>query len=1549
MPKSILQVKQFEGGLINHYDPRDIPENGLSEAVGVMCDVPGKVRTMGGSNTHVDINSGDEFTGGTFKPGFGLFAFNADFNLDYNPVPDEVETKFLAIQSSKTITIYDSSTGTMIPNQINLSLDSLRMSKIACIFYYVDGCLRISDGNVSDPKGAVTDATRSFQYISKTWFKGLLNYVIPSKWWDTTSYIFPPSCLADGSGQLSGSTSYGAISPSSSHNPNTFGVLSEGSIHIEVADGGDGGEFQGSGGLEFGCSFMYADGQESPITPFLNNSGAHLSVNTSGYGDNHAMKFKITVGLGGSFNEEATDTEAQALAFDPRISGVNLYITGDSLGNYDDPLYMANCFFGDNDNDAKFVSHDGTEVTTFTAVDCAGFTGTSAKSDYLTIKKLPSITYELRTGVSHGEETTAARYAAACVVNRRAYIGGVKRVLFKPFSLHDESATGNLANCLKQCEFSLKSVEADKMLISPLNAFDTFPARNFIDVAINDGEEITALVPFADRVLQFKNNNLYIINVSQDYEYLESENKYMGVNYPYQICLTELGVAWVNSNGCYLYDGEKITNLILGKLNPTDESSSLSPAWKQFIGENGVIGYISELKQLVIFEDPATATEHEVNTRSGACMVFDLMTQSWTRGENKIEIGPKSNLVSNYDDSLMYIAQIETGTSESINTTLAIPQGLGEDGRWFIYQVDNNYTDVDNFKLTIGSTDITNTFSYPEEAQAGETFRDCLTRQINEYVNQDVEGGDELIPDADPGSSAYVIIRPRSKILSTDPYNGNDMTITGGPTAVAVQITADEYDKKGWITTFFDRDWSTWIDALPSSNWPENPLETQCLNVGLIDYRPQDRYEQPPYPVIAYHCSIDMLYIGTGAVVYSGEPSATTYGMAHGTGDPYLYFNEDGTTSFQNPGRCYIKIMRADSGTIGPSGANYFQFDTFTGPWEHMQAHAGMPYINLDISDGYSGVDQLFKERYYPLANMGLSYAFQSGDQFVNTILPGIVMKYPIEEYGWTLRSDGINGTTGVELNMDDLSTIGMANSNHWYNISDNTPGNDYLPSDNYYSDLQWTVPSVVFRATATKLVISVLGQRTEIAGSETVTLSGCTQNANNKSFLVHSVEYMQPMSEIPAAGWFGPAGDTPVGIPIENWGDHGYITIITIFKSDQVGTTFSEWEDLATYGDTATVTFTMGDTQMSTSHIEGTAPIKPEWNIFPLRNGAISEDIIYQLLISAQNGTDYSETYITDGGSGDIAITDHFNDLLSDYYPSVISHAHLATVPKYQWEDSTQPLRTFNFSSSGTVVKIPGDWTATSSDAEQRNYIYEGLIFRLSSASLGDFSQRKYRIHTIGAYDGTHTPLTIATDATGPGGGTAGNDGLSSQMIDADGALSGDHDNMFMRFYNSIRVVGLQPWLGSFLSITGWVIRALGVSQFQNAYHGNTDSDSAPIEIITRDFDFGNPSTIKAFYKVIITYKSTSDIKIAGSMDGNHAFTVELGDYYAFGRTCLPASSEWNTVELYLAGGAHSDMQRLPVKGRSFQIKIGSKADTPENYIANFELNDISVVYREL
>ena len=121
-----------------------------------------------------------------------------------------------------------------------------------------------------------------------------------------------------------------------------------------MPDNGIAGEFSGDEALQFGMSFVYDDGQESPITTFLHTDGTNALEDTSAITTAHSLKFKIAVGLdsNGSIPGESDSHKP----FDPRTIGVRLYLVGDSLGLKDDPEYLAYLHFGSNsENDAHYI------------------------------------------------------------------------------------------------------------------------------------------------------------------------------------------------------------------------------------------------------------------------------------------------------------------------------------------------------------------------------------------------------------------------------------------------------------------------------------------------------------------------------------------------------------------------------------------------------------------------------------------------------------------------------------------------------------------------------------------------------------------------------------------------------------------------------------------------------------------------------------------------------------------------------------------------------------------------------------------------------------------------------------------------------------------------------------------------------------------------------------------------------------------------------------------------------------------------------------------
>ena len=164
---------------------------------------------------------------------------------------------------------------------------------------------------------------------------------------------------------------------------------------------------------------------------------------------------------------------------------------------------------------------------------------------------LPLENYYFYSGRDPGD-TQPVQYKTLVISGKRAWIGHIKQ---------DGIVYG------------------DRMLKSAVRQYNVFPEDNWIDVVVDDGDDIIKLEAFADRILQFKRSTLYIINAPpQGGEFLEAQYPGYGLDYPSASTLTPNGVVFANTQGIYLYDSEKISNLLIqGKVSKVSKEE-----WKSF-------------------------------------------------------------------------------------------------------------------------------------------------------------------------------------------------------------------------------------------------------------------------------------------------------------------------------------------------------------------------------------------------------------------------------------------------------------------------------------------------------------------------------------------------------------------------------------------------------------------------------------------------------------------------------------------------------------------------------------------------------------------------------------------------------------------------------------------------------------------------------------------------------------------------------------------------------------------------------------------------------
>lgn len=212
-------------------------------------------------------------------------------------------------------------------------------------------------------------------------------------------------------------------------------------------------------------------------------------------------------------------------------------------------------------------------------------------------------------------------FKTVTIANRKAYIGNVK--------YYDKES-----NLIEKNDRILKSLP---------NQFDYFEEDNFIDVEVEDGDDIIKLASLGQRLLEFKKRVLYIINVSRNIEYLEGTYAYKGCEKDYHVYEGEGFIAWINPNGIFFYDGQQLTDISL------NESGQSVFANNSFYDDDHVIGYLPKTKELFIAN------------KDNTILKYDLKSQSWTQGDafGSINNSNFTNFILKNDESLSYYQLIQ--------------------------------------------------------------------------------------------------------------------------------------------------------------------------------------------------------------------------------------------------------------------------------------------------------------------------------------------------------------------------------------------------------------------------------------------------------------------------------------------------------------------------------------------------------------------------------------------------------------------------------------------------------------------------------------------------------------------------------------------------------------------------------------------------------------------------------------------------------------------------------------------------------------------------
>ena len=278
-----------------------------------------------------------------------------------------------------------------------------------------------------------------------------------------------------------------------------------------------------------------------------------------------------------------------------RITGANVYYKEwdkeREEEKYDDPFMLMQCDF-----EKGVLKPQGTTLFGWALGETA--TDHYVHESLQFIDPTFSSTFSISSGYEYNalENIEEIRFKAFTNLNRRIYYGNVD-VLWEKFS----GETNYKRNRYQ-----------DRVYKSLSNKPDIIPSYNYLDIDINDGDEITALSSYADRLLVFKTNMMYLVNATQQVEYLEDKYKFKGVASNRGVTSTDIGVAWVNEFGAYHYDGESVKELSKNKL--------LQSTFATDIGSNPNIVYEPKLRHLVI-----------TNSGGTSGYIYNLNTDAWSK------------------------------------------------------------------------------------------------------------------------------------------------------------------------------------------------------------------------------------------------------------------------------------------------------------------------------------------------------------------------------------------------------------------------------------------------------------------------------------------------------------------------------------------------------------------------------------------------------------------------------------------------------------------------------------------------------------------------------------------------------------------------------------------------------------------------------------------------------------------------------------------------------------------------------------------------------
>ena len=567
MPKQMLTLNDFSGGLNTKSSPRDIAFNQVQSASNAVLLNSGVVYTSvnptsKGTASDININ--------TLTPQFfsTAFTFNTQYDITANPSPGGGGYSRGGFQGSpkEVITLHEGSTGVHNIRFLSRAFgttgvfsrttnNSITTNYEKPVFYYVDGTLYICDETYLGKLDVVVNGRTAIRFVDTNRFGESTFAWVQGAAVGTTS---------DANANIQSASSFGTNSVSLDED-GEFEMI----YQIESSSGGGGFE---AGDYEW--SYTYVDLTEDESLPHIWTTAPSTASLSTGH---------FFTGVGVQINV--------ANAFREKEKGFRIYTRRKDK----------------NERWSLFLDVDyerGVRKNLFDDYSSWGGSGEYRTSGTKEVTSLviesPALdTYDSINGYSHTEESIDIdAYKSACVAQRRAWVCNVSK---------------------KDLTFD------DRIYYTPINRFNTFPDSYFLDIGINDGDSFVAVESLGNRIIAFKKSKIYVINVSSSSDagwYLEAEYDGHGCTKKEALCKTPFGLCWANEEGVFIFDGTSIPKELTENISDdtwsTDFTSAMSLAFDQ------------KYKQLYVAVDLLENGDNKVYVYDFAKQAWSIVTRSVT-------------------------------------------------------------------------------------------------------------------------------------------------------------------------------------------------------------------------------------------------------------------------------------------------------------------------------------------------------------------------------------------------------------------------------------------------------------------------------------------------------------------------------------------------------------------------------------------------------------------------------------------------------------------------------------------------------------------------------------------------------------------------------------------------------------------------------------------------------------------------------------------------------------------------------------------------------